>query len=112
MNNTKRDINIDFAIAASEFIQEENLPNLAYLCLYGSQNYNLDTLQSDIDIKGFVYPTIEDIALNRSRITGIGVYGRSDSGAVSITDIRQFASELKRSNINKVFILFLLNTNF
>ena len=106
MNNTKRDINIDFAIAASEFIQEENLPNLAYLCLYGSQNYNLDTFQSDIDIKGFVYPTIEDTALNRSRITGIGVYERGDSGAVSITDIRQFASELKRSNINALEFLY------
>jgi predicted nucleotidyltransferase len=106
MNNIKRDIDIDFAIAASEFIQEENLPNLAYLCLYGSQNYNLDTFQSDIDIKGFVYPTVEDIALNRSPITGTGVYERGSEGAVSVTDIRQFAKDLKKSNINALEFLY------
>lgn len=106
MNKIKRDIDIDFAIAASEFIQEENLPNLAYLCLYGSQNYNLDTFQSDIDIKGFVYPTVEDIALNRSPITGTGVYERGSEGAVSITDIRQFAKDLKKSNINALEFLY------
>lgn len=106
MNDIKRDIDIDFAIAASEFIQEENLPNLAYLCLYGSQNYNLSTLQSDIDIKGFVYPTVEDIALNRSPITGTGAYERGSEGIVSIIDIRQFAKELKWSNINALEFLY------
>lgn len=106
MSNIKRVTNIDFEIAASEFVHKENLPNLAYLCLYGSQNYDLNTLQSDIDIKGFVYPTVEDIALNRSPITGTGVYERGSEGAVSITDIRQFAKDLKMSNINALEYLY------
>lgn len=106
MSNIKRDIDIDFAIAASEFINEESLPNLIYLCLYGSQNYNLDTFQSDIDIKGFVYPTVEDIALNRSSVSGAGLYERGAEGAVSVIDIRGFAKDLKKSNINALEFLY------
>lgn len=106
MGNIKRDIELDFSIAASEFIQEKNIPNLAYLCLYGSQNYGLDTLKSDIDIKGFVYPTLENIALDQHKVSGTGLYKRGEAGEVSVIDIRTLARALKHSNINALEFLY------
>ena len=43
---------------------EKNLPekyNYMYMGLYGSQNYNLDTEDSDIDAKAIVVPSLGDL---------------------------------------------------
>ena len=40
---------------------EEMGYKVVYVALYGSQNYNLETPQSDLDFKSMVVPTLDDI---------------------------------------------------
>lgn len=90
-----------------EFYNINHFDNLGVLALYGSQNYLLDTENSDIDIKGFITPTINDIALNNSCTTNAGLYVLNDfNGTVSLQDIRLFTQLLKKSNFNSLEILY------
>ena len=95
-----------------------HLVNLGYdvvgVFLYGSQNYQLDYEQSDVDTKAIILPPLEDI------IMGYAPESKSitmeDGGLCDVKDIRLFFRQIKSQNINFIETLFTdyykLNPNY
>ena len=76
------------------------------LSLYGSQNYNMDNENSDIDCQCFFFPTAEEIIFNKSfQSTTIN----TKYGECVLKDIRQMFDELRKSSPN---ILEVLGTKY
>ena len=71
--------------------------------LYGSQNYGLDTVDSDIDIRVVVLPTIDEV-INRKPM----VAGKIDhaDGITYITDIRTYINSIAKGSVNFLETLF------
>ena len=74
------------------------------VALQGSQNYKLDTAESDIDTKAIVLPKFENIVLNRHPVSCTHVM--DDGAHMDIKDIRLMFNEFKKANINFVELLF------
>ena len=72
--------------------------------LYGSQNYGLDTPDSDVDTKAIVLPSIEDIALNKKPISKEHYMNNGEH--TNITDFRLWMEQLRKQNINILESLF------
>ena len=71
--------------------------------LYGSQNYNLDYEDSDIDLKAIVIPSINDIVFNNKPIsTTIDI----PDGLCDIKDIRLMVQSWRKQNVNFMELLF------
>lgn len=83
--------------------------------LYGSQNYNADTEDSDVDSKMILVPTIEDLCFKRPTSTCFKTHF-DDDGHCEIKDIREIANMFKKQNINFLEILytdyFILNPKY
>jgi len=81
--------------------------NVAYICLYGSQNYNLDVnneeYQSDLDVKAVIIPTLDDLVSNATPVSKV-----KDTmfGQVDIKDIRLFIQSLRKANPSYIECLF------
>lgn len=72
--------------------------------LYGSQNYGIDTPDSDVDTKAVVLPSLEDIALNKRPIS---IEHQIENGEhINITDFRLWMEQLRKQNINILEVLF------
>lgn len=70
--------------------------------LYGSQNYNLDTPESDIDTKVIIIPSFEDLVLNKPVSKTITLpWGECD-----IKDVREMIKSYKKQNVNYLETLF------
>ena len=85
---------------------EKNLPekyNYMYMGLYGSQNYHLDTEDSDVDAKAIVVPNLGDLINNREVSK---TYGRPEEGLVDVKDIRIMFQQFLKMNVNFLEILF------
>ena len=71
--------------------------------LYGSQNYNLDYEDSDIDLKAIVIPSINDIVFNNKPIsTTVDI----PDGLCDIKDIRLMVQSWRKQNVNFMELLF------
>lgn len=76
-----------------------------YTALYGSQNYGLDTPNSDVDSKAMVIPPMRDIILGKPQLSSEIVI--PDTGSIcTVADVRAMARCLYKGNINFVEILF------
>lgn len=80
---------------------------VAYICLYGSQNYGLDIhteeYQSDIDMKAIVVPTLDDLVRNSKPVsTTID----TEWGQCDVKDIRPFFQTLLKANPSYVETLY------
>ena len=75
-----------------------------FTCLYGSQNYNLDNENSDSDYKMAVVPTIEKIALEKTKYTKI--HKTENGGQVEVKDIRNTFVAFKKMSLVDLEILF------
>lgn len=75
-----------------------------YTALYGSQNYNLATAESDIDTKSIVLPSFEDIVLGRPPVTTTHMFDNGEQ--CDIKDIREMVKCWRKQNINFLEILF------
>lgn len=76
------------------------------LTLHGSQNYELDLPDSDVDAKLMVAPTWEDVIFNKKPLSETiqGPYGD-----INVTDIRLFiGNNLKKQNFNFLECLFTI----
>lgn len=65
------------------------------ISLYGSQNYGMDTEESDIDLRAVVCPSLENIILNG------GVVSKTITrwnGNVDVKDVKSFVNLLKKGN--------------
>lgn len=73
--------------------------------LRGSQNYNCDTKNSDVDTLCLVVPSLEDFARNKKPIA-MEVNVGDDGGHVTFMDIREFINQLSKQNPNILEVLF------
>lgn len=82
--------------------------------LQGSQNYGLDTPNSDIDTKLITLPTFEDVARLKSPVSTTHV--RENNEHIDLKDIRLYIETFRKQNLNFLEILFteyyFLNTSY
>lgn len=76
--------------------------NVWAIFLQGSQNYSLDTEESDYDFKCFVLPNFENIYRNNTT----SLTYKTKYGQVEVKDIRLFNELLKKGNISYIEILY------
>ena len=72
--------------------------------LQGSQNYGLDTPDSDVDTKLIVTPSFKDIALAAKPISTTHI--RENNEHIDFKDIRCYIDCFKKQNLNFLEILF------
>lgn len=86
-----------------EHADSANRDNRFFIALYGSQNYQLDTENSDVDSKMLVIPTLDDLI----RGTMVSYEYIMDNGEhCDVKDIRKMFQCFKKQNINYLEILF------
>ena len=99
---TDRNIIANAIYNCKEVLEDRGL-TIVGIFLYGSQNYNLDYEDSDIDLKAIVVPTINDIVFNNKPIsTSIEI----PEGLCDIKDIRLMVQSWKKQNVNFMELLF------
>lgn len=105
---TEKDYNILYRVEEHliEIIKQRELDihQIFFIALEGSQNYGLDLLNSDVDTKMIVLPSLNDIVWNKKPIAMTHV--RANEEHTSITDIRNYFSSLRKQNINFIETLF------
>lgn len=75
--------------------------------LIGSQNYNMDTDQSDFDTITLIAPTIDDLMNNRMiNETYHDIPGCTKEDQARIQDIRMFHNNLKKGAINALEMVY------
>ena len=72
--------------------------------LQGSQNYELDYENSDVDTKLIVVPTFKDVALNRKPVSTTHI--RANEEHIDFKDIRLYMETFRKQNLNFLEILF------
>lgn len=84
----------------------EKFPNYTfYFCaLYGSQNYGLDTEDSDVDSKIAVIPSGKDIILGYEKLST--TLRLEDGSVCEVKDIREMANQFYKGNINFTEMLY------
>lgn len=87
--------------------------NIAYIAVYGSQNYNLDVYtdeyESDIDMKAIVVPKLDDLIKNSKPVSTTVDAKGDDCDLIDLKDIRHYFKMLKKANPAYLEI-FSLNT--
>lgn len=74
------------------------------ITLYGSQNYNIDTPHSDVDVKAIFIPTLKEAVLTNKRLSST-LYNEKKEHC-EIKDIREMFEMYKKQNINFLETLF------
>ena len=78
---------------------EEQGYNIAYVCVYGSQNYGLDLYteeyKSDLDFKAVIIPTLDDLVYNSKPISTTIEY---EGGQIDLKDIRSWVTTVIKGN--------------
>lgn len=69
-----------------------------YIGLYGSQNYNLDDEESDIDVKAIVLPNLQDIIRRKAVSTTI----ECENGNIDVKDLLTFYDVIKKGNFSYI----------
>lgn len=69
-----------------------------YIGLYGSQNYNLDDEESDIDVKAIVLPNLQDIIRRKAVSTTI----ECENGNIDVKDLITFYDVIKKGNFSYI----------
>lgn len=72
--------------------------------LQGSQNYKLDTPESDVDTKVLIFPTFEALAMDRKFISTTHI--RQNNEHFDAKDIRHYLRTFRSQNINFMEILY------
>lgn len=91
--------------------QKEILENqgysIAYICIYGSQNYGLDVYsenyRSDIDMKAIIVPTLDDLVKNSKPIS---TTINTEWGLCDLKDIRVYFQTLLKANPTYIETLY------
>lgn len=74
-----------------------------YVSLYGSQNYGIDTPNSDRDWKAVVLPSLEDIIKNKKPVSKTCEF---EGGLIDVKDVRLMFECYKKQNVNFIETLF------
>src|SRR6185312_416621 len=87
------------ALKQQKKILESQGYTVAYIALYGSQNYSLDVMtdeyQSDIDIKAIVVPSLDDLIENSKPVSKVV---DTEWGQCDVKDIRSYFQTLLKAN--------------
>ena len=86
-----------------EFFPENKIVGIF---LQGSQNYQLDTPESDVDTKLIVVPSFKDIAMNAKPVSTTHI--RANSEHTDWKDIRLYKDCFRKQNLNFIEILYTL----
>lgn len=100
--NTQKKIDETWDFCISQY----GLDRCVAITLHGSQNYELDLPESDVDAKLFIVPTWDEVIFCKQPISKTikGPYGD-----VNVTDIRLFIdNNLKKQNFNFLECLFTI----
>ncbi len=101
---TDREIKIHDRLA-QDYVYVSNLGYKVFgVFLQGSQNYQLDYEDSDIDTKCIILPSAEDLILNKQPVSTTLVL--EDNSHIDLKDIRLMWQCFKKQNINYLEILF------
>lgn len=73
-----------------------------YIGLYGSQNYNLDNKNSDVDAKAIVVPSFDELI----RFKGESKSFSFGDGILDVKDVRLMFEQFLKMNVNFLEILF------
>lgn len=79
-------------------VLEEQGYTVLYIGLYGSQNYNLDDEQSDIDCKAIILPTLHDIIFRKTTSKVI----ECENGSIDAKDLITFYNVIKKGNFSYI----------
>ncbi len=79
-------------------ILEDKGYDVIYIGLYGSQNYNLDDEESDIDVKAIVLPSLSDVIFRR--VTSITI--ECKNGNIDVKDLLTFYDVIKKGNFSYI----------
>lgn len=81
-----------------------DIDQVFFIALEGSQNYKLDTNESDVDTKLILLPSLQEVAEGKHPIstTHITEFGEH----TSFTDVRNYFNSLRKQNINFIETLF------
>lgn len=79
-------------------ILEDKGYEVLYIGLYGSQNYNLDDEESDIDVKAIIMPSLHDIIFRRVVSTTI----ECEKGNIDVKDLLTFYDVIKKGNFSYI----------
>jgi len=81
--------------------------SVAYICIYGSQNYGLDIsteeYKSDIDMKAIVVPSLDDLVRNSKPVS---TTIETEWGQCDLKDIRPYFQTLLKANPAYIETLF------
>lgn len=86
---------------AKEFLESKG-HIVHYVAVYGSQNYNLDTENSDVDYKAIIIPTLDQIIANSKPFSTSYEF---DGWLIDCKDIRAYVESAVKCNINFIEIL-------
>jgi predicted nucleotidyltransferase len=78
--------------------------NVVGVFLSGSQNYNLQYEDSDVDTKAILLPSFEDFCLNRAPISTTHICENNEH--IDLKDVRSMFDCFKKQNTNFIEILF------
>lgn len=99
----QRDYNARMAtLAAARHLVEKGY-KVVSVNLYGSQNYDCDTPESDYDFKAIIVPALDDIVLNKKPVSHDIEF---NGGLIDIKDIRLMFDNYKKQNVNFIETLF------
>ncbi|MCL1700727.1 nucleotidyltransferase domain-containing protein [Lysinibacillus sp. Bpr_S20] len=88
-------------------ILESQGHTVAYISIYGSQNYNLDinneNYQSDIDMKAIIVPTLDELIYNSKPISTVI---ETEWGQCDLKDVRSYFQTLIKVNPAYIETLF------
>lgn len=79
-------------------ILEDKGYKVIYIGLYGSQNYNLDDDESDIDVKAIIMPSLHDIIFRKVTSKTI----ECEKGNIDVKDLLTFYDVIKKGNFSYI----------
>lgn len=92
------DIEIYKELSNYKKVLEEKGYYVIYIGLYGSQNYNLDDEESDIDVKAIIMPSLHDIIFRKVTSTTI----ECEKGNIDVKDLLTFYDVIKKGNFSYI----------
>lgn len=87
-----------------EALKIYNKQHIIGIFCQGSQNYGLDTENSDIDTKCILTPTFKDICLDKKPISTTHILNNNEH--LDAKDVRSYMTCFKKQNLNFLEILF------
>ena len=93
-----KDIEIYKELSNYKKVLEEKGYYVIYIGLYGSQNYNLDDEESDIDVKAIIMPSLHDIIFRKVTSTTI----ECEKGNIDVKDLLTFYDVIKKGNFSYI----------